>query len=717
MQPALAAVPLLPDGMPRPWTGWSELSADMELAPADAGRYEGDLFKASGKLGSCPGWFGALPRFARNFSRLCSREVFLEAAESRYAELKECIGSMSAATPESALKAARDCRKVQDGLQQLEDADALRRGDMGGDEATRSRREGLALSVQDFLVDVASCTIKSAVTAADMPDSARRDWERFVDGIRVAETGYKITQSYFDLAARMASDGPAAFADNFLPSSADDWRNAAWDQVDDESRGVGTYLEGRIEEFFAPFGTAAGQVRTLVNSFPALRDGALYDDSDKARFDLEQCRFDDAVTRYEEAELKLRAAILRERRDMAFYRHRLGCQWLKENPSSVVDQEQLLEGPQSDYKYWRQARNTHDRLIGLYRGLRGDFEETELSRRRAEFERVVESELGELRTAIDGAIASCARPGESLPLDTLQDAVWAARARQVPMCHEAFQAEADKLIRFADVFATLGNRARAFREDLDACRFEQARDLVQAEAARWGDPERRSDQLRAGLAACWNGGPEQALAALDRRTGEVLGAIRRADGLLQQLQRRTLDCDAEGVEPLNESIVGALDAIGCPVGHQLVADRRGRYNGLNDYLHAPDCPAIVPLPDAVTVAVRISGSGYTPHYAGGSYQLSGHHDVRLTVPYGEDPRRAVAALREQFNTDPCETHIPAIPGLSKIPVLFNGAPGLKVLTAPEPGRYLADGIELSNTWKAAHDDGPSLSELKPENCP
>ncbi len=706
-----AEVPLSPSGMPRPWTGWSELEWNMTSRVAEAGAFEGDLFKASDELGRCPGWFDGLPRFARNFDRLCSRGVFLETAKAKHAEFESCTESFSRAdTPTAAMTAVTTCQKVTDALQQVADAAGIVSGSEASDQQAEERRTNLLASVTSYLRDVAACTIKAGITAADMPEARRREWERFVDGARVLETGYELTQTFVSLAEKVATDGPSAFVSNFAPGSIQDWGDALED--------AGQWTQGKIAEFFAPFGKAAGQVESLLTSVPAIAESRLMREIEDAKFELDSCEFDRAQADFEVAELKLRASILRHRRDLAFYRHRTMCRWFEIEPRSVVEQEKLLQETYSPYRYWRQSLQTHNRLVDRYVSFRERFRPTGIEERKRSFERMIEEVLGEARRSVERSIASCGAPGGSLPLDTLEQYIWSIRQNaDVDHCRGAFEKEADKLIDLADHFFTMGNRAQLVQDELSACRLDSARELIEAEVAALSPgTQSRSELMRTGIESCWNGGPEAMLAQLDRREQSLATALRTVDGLLQQLQRRAIACRGDDSE-INLRVEQEIDAMDCPLDHEAVADRRARLEGLNVHLSDPDCvPVQVPAESAVFV-IRVSGSGFTPHYAGGSYQLSGHHDVRIVVERDADPLQVIAAFRDRYNTDPCEADIPAIPGLSKIPVLFNGAPGITVRTKPVPGSRLPPSVLLEDTWKASDDDGPSLSELRPDSCP
>lgn len=698
--------------------GADDLANTMEQAPATAGAFEKDLFRATGDPGLCPGWFGGFARFAANFNRLCGRDQLLEATRSRYKEFEDCADQFGKGLPADSLESMRKCRKVTDAIRQVQDGRAILAGNTEGmDKETKARHDKLESSVKGFLKEIAVCTIKAGITAADMPQSRRRDWEQFVDGLRVVETGLAATDTLYSLAEKVAKDGRSAFLDGNVPADMFDW--------DEALRDPAKWVGGKIEGAFSVFGTAADQVRTLVTSFPIVRDHILTSEADTVSSELQSCRFDEAEKNFEVTELKMKAAILRHRRDMAFYRGRTICSWNKKqlDGSSAFRQAEFLRPANSvsPYELWDGSRKSHDILISAYQEFRRNFRPVYVTNRKRAFERLVDAKLGDLKKAVDDSIKACGRAGEALPLDTLQDAIW-ERSRSSDMaalteCRSEFQKRASRLGRFADTFATMSNRARAANALLKACKIAPARKFIQEEINALQPPAADSSSpIQVGLRACWGGGPRAALDRLERRNKALQTRIRSIDGFLQQLQRKAMQCDGKDIDPLNERIRQELDALECPGGHEVIASRKKRLEGLNVHLGDPDCQVMEAPPEFATVAIRISGSGYTPHYAAGSYILDGHHDVRLTIPYGKPPLAALGDYRERYNSDPCEAEVPAIPGLSKIPVLFNGKPGISVVTAAHPGRYLAEGIDLQNTWKAADQDGPPLSELRPKSC-
>lgn len=121
-----------------------------------------------------------------------------------------------------------------------------------------------------------------------------------------------------------------------------------------------------------------------------------------------------------------------------------------------------------------------------------------------------------------------------------------------------------------------------------------------------------------------------------------------------------------------------------------------------------------PLPEEVYLLINVAGSGYVPHWDGGSYHLSGNNDEVFVVRRGEDPITALRAYRERLLGDPCERRISGTPGLVGRPTFWNAGPQITVLDAGpfvtySEARYHQ---ELEDDWQRLSRDGPSFGELK-----
>ena len=120
------------------------------------------------------------------------------------------------------------------------------------------------------------------------------------------------------------------------------------------------------------------------------------------------------------------------------------------------------------------------------------------------------------------------------------------------------------------------------------------------------------------------------------------------------------------------------------------------------------------LPEYVWFIISIEGSGYVPHYAGGSYITDGLSEHWFRLNRDQDLKTLLLEKLAGYDRDICEIGIPAIPGLHKSPVIWNTGPQISVVDGPFIGRSDAGNREMKDTWKFSDQDGPSLSEIKKE---
>lgn len=117
--------------------------------------------------------------------------------------------------------------------------------------------------------------------------------------------------------------------------------------------------------------------------------------------------------------------------------------------------------------------------------------------------------------------------------------------------------------------------------------------------------------------------------------------------------------------------------------------------------------------ERVAYVIRVTGSGWIPHYAGGSYITDGYNDEVLWVQAGEDPQQKIDDYRERLIGDICEKEVPAIPGLRKRPVIWTSGPKIEGIGPPHRDQYEAYAAhEFENTWAFSKEDGPSLWEIR-----
>ena len=120
-----------------------------------------------------------------------------------------------------------------------------------------------------------------------------------------------------------------------------------------------------------------------------------------------------------------------------------------------------------------------------------------------------------------------------------------------------------------------------------------------------------------------------------------------------------------------------------------------------------------PVPEAVWLIINVAGSGYTPHWAGGSTFYSGSHDQMFVVRRGQDPMAAIEEYRLALIGDPCEKDIPAIPGLTNRPTFWDSGPQITILdVGPFMNEWDARAYTFRDTWKGSPRDGLHIGKLK-----
>ena len=131
----------------------------------------------------------------------------------------------------------------------------------------------------------------------------------------------------------------------------------------------------------------------------------------------------------------------------------------------------------------------------------------------------------------------------------------------------------------------------------------------------------------------------------------------------------------------------------------------------------PEDTKLEEAPDTVPYIVSVVGAGWVPHYAGGSFIISGSNTQVLWIHRDVSAEEAIEKLRLQMDgQDICDEEVPAIPGLNKRPTIWNNLVITKVRGPILDKDEIAD-MELESNWTTSDDDGPSLGELRKRgNC-
>ncbi len=120
-----------------------------------------------------------------------------------------------------------------------------------------------------------------------------------------------------------------------------------------------------------------------------------------------------------------------------------------------------------------------------------------------------------------------------------------------------------------------------------------------------------------------------------------------------------------------------------------------------------------PGPASAFFVVKVSGSGFIPHWAGGSYEVSGSDQSIFELKRDDDFLGALSAYLSSSIPDVCEIKNPGgfIEKRAR-PTIWNEGPQLTVTCGPFFDRAHIDESMTNNLWKDLRDDAPHLGELK-----
>ncbi len=120
-----------------------------------------------------------------------------------------------------------------------------------------------------------------------------------------------------------------------------------------------------------------------------------------------------------------------------------------------------------------------------------------------------------------------------------------------------------------------------------------------------------------------------------------------------------------------------------------------------------------PGPASAFFVVKLSGSGFIPHWAGGSYEVSGSDQTIFELRRDDDLQGALSAYLASSIPDVCEIKNPGgfIEKRAR-PTIWNAGPQLTVMCGPFFDRAHIDEGMVNNLWKDLRDDAPHLGELR-----
>ncbi|MCP4259838.1 MAG: hypothetical protein GY774_20345 [Planctomycetes bacterium] len=119
--------------------------------------------------------------------------------------------------------------------------------------------------------------------------------------------------------------------------------------------------------------------------------------------------------------------------------------------------------------------------------------------------------------------------------------------------------------------------------------------------------------------------------------------------------------------------------------------------------------------DKLYVVFRVQGSGFTPHWAGASYKMSGHDQVLVIINRSsETPEQRRVAYRNFLMGDICEMKNP--PGFvwkRGRPMIWDAGPMVTTVAVEEEWEDIDEAL-LVDAWKFDGDDPRSLFKLRKE---
>ncbi|MFQ5624900.1 MAG: hypothetical protein ACE5FS_16075, partial [Paracoccaceae bacterium] len=458
---------------------------------------------------------------------------------------------------------------------------------------------------------------------------------------------------------------------------------------------------------------------------------------------LRRCELADAQLIWAQRRLVLEKAVQDQRISMEHYRRQTMCRLYEGaqdfNAASVWERERMLLGMHTPnvgtiptpFKKWLRFSNQLATALEKYEEFRAQ---------EAEFQAKYDDALRDLTPL----------------LNKVAELKALARAN-VKICTGSFvTSRSGGLSDFDDPEAELEYRVQLLKGELlgHRCSIEMANRFVagiRAEIAnpyqKWSDFLSRAQWAVQSGEACSAGrfktlwedmersvaesfGSMQAMQAClntDRQrriVGDIFGlsmALEELDGLIADAAAQVEACDKAAAP---RTIAKAREILASTPCKNRTGGRTATLNGLEELLALPECGV---AEAAGGYIVRITGSGYIPHWAGGSSFTSGYHDILIEMASDATQADLLARLREiraNYLGDPCKIDIPAIPGLVKTPVAWETGPFVEAIAGPVARLRNMPDPELEDTWNVVSDydeatgkwTGPNVTELRRGAC-
>lgn len=695
------------------------LDSDMESAARISGRFATDLGPVPRIGGFCPSMLDAFWKFPAGLVENCLSPSVKDT-------LKKCNITTSGSLGAGAMSGAADCMSTL--VNQIDFSKPL-------DRATKA------------LPDAVACMAVSVVGAAGLSPQEEVAAKSVINGVKATYDEY---QKLSKLAANLATGGPGVIPD-FLAI------DARGNDGDDSALSVGDWLIEADKIAKDPVGYAREQTADKLKTglTAAAADAFLNPTRTMEELQnwwdpnrpleatdemLRHCELPDAQVAWAARRAGLEQKIADARTSMEFYRKKTWCQLTRgsqdfDNMSAAEKQHLIFgSGPlgtlptPTNYERWERYRKTLDRALVEYEEFReqqatfqGKYDKrrseiTPLLRESAALQGLARANVRKCTgTFVTGRTLSGGPSGTIAELDAR---VLDLKARMlgagcsIPMANKFISGIQNEIENPYLKWARFLSQAQLDLATGRACSARGAANLQ----TNFSTAVNESFGSVPDMQACLNTQQEKDVV---RDIFSLSIALENLDMEISKAGQYVASCNpASGRNAISNARKLLADV---PCGSLTGAGTRSQLlDELAAKLAQHNCASDEADPQVSTgpfqLVYRVTGSGFIPHYAGGSYITSGYHDVAVQIEGELSEARFGEILKdaqEKYTTDPCDAQVPAIPGLNKTPVIWQQGPQVEFVYGPSPS---GDAPPLEDTWAHEEGDGPSLSELRSLAC-
>lgn len=695
------------------------LDFGMKSAAEISGRYATDLGPVPRVGGFCPSMLDAFWKFPAGLVENCL-------TPSVKATLKKCNISTSGNLGAGVMTGAADCMSAL--VAQVDFSKPL-------DRATKA------------LPDAVACMAVSVVGAAGLSPQEELAAKGVINGVKATYDEY---QKLSKLAANLATGGPGVIPD-FLAIDASgndgdatalsvgDWLIEADKIAKDPLAYARAQTTDKVKTGFtsAVANAALNPTRTIEELQNWIDPNRPLETTDEM---LRHCELPDAQIAWAARRAGLEQKIADARTSMEFYRKKTWCQITRgsqdfDNMSPAEKQHLIFgSGPlgtlptRTNYERWQSYRDAKDLALANYEQFREDQAafQNKYDARRSEIAPLLR-ESAELQSLARASVRKCTgtfvtqRTLNSGPLGTIAE----LNARVLDL--KARMLGAGCSIPMANKFID-GIKNEIQNPYLKWTRFlSQAElDMATGKACSARGAAALQTNFNTAVNESFGSIPDMQVCLNTPQEKDIVGnifslatALNELDGEIANAGQHVAACSpADG----NKSIANARKMLAdMPCGSLSGAGTRSQIlNDIAAKLALPNCGVnatdVPPKTGPFLLVYRVTGGGFVPHYAGGSYITSGHHDVAVRIEGELSEARFSEILNDaldKYTTDPCDAQVPAIPGLNKTPVIWRQGPQVEFIYGPAPTDAAPP---LEDTWAHEEGDGPSLSELRSLAC-